>query len=280
MSWNGLKKAINRAGTQVKVRTGQIDQTVDRQFDFEEKRFKTMETNSLKLQKELKHYLDSLRILTSAQMNVAEVLKSFYGEDDIVTARDKIEKGVNPDNFSEEYYNVTKDLNDNVLASLEGPYNQTILNSVARFNSYFIEINDAIKKRANKKLDYDAMKKKLQTMVENPKSNEINTNEYEAKLSEIKSELEDKRAMYENLNDKLKQELPQLINLRVPFLNPSFESFIKLQLRFFNEGYSSLNNLQLRLDANLRQDYINGNLESRLDDVLMKMRELNITGSR
>lgn len=263
MSWTGLKKAINRAGTQVMMKTGQIDETIDQQYDFEEKRFKTMESNSHKLHKELKVYLDLLRILTNAQVNVSEVLQSFYGDSE-------------SNNFSSEYCKVMKQLNDESLKDLEGPYNQIVLNLVARFNSYFTDINEAIKKRNNKKLDYDAMKKKLQKMIETPVFN----GEYELKLYDTRNELISTKELYDDINDKLKRELPQLVNLRIPFLNPSFESFVKLQTRFFSDNHEKLNGLQSSLDANLRQDYINGKLESRLDNVLSRMRELNITNSK
>lgn len=280
MSWTGFKKAINRAGTQVMMKTGQIDETIDKQFEFEEKRFKLMESNSNKLHKELRNYLDSLRVLTSAQTNVAEVLNAFYGEDDVVIAREKESNGVSPNNFSQEYYKVLKDSSELTLSNLEQPYNQVILNPIARFNSYFSEINEAIKKRSNKKLDYDSMKAKLQKLIEKPKSNDINHDDYEQKLSDQRKQTVEAKELYDSLNDNLKDEIPKLINLRIPFLNPSFESFIKLQLRFFNENYNNLNKLQEKLDGSLRQDYINGNLESRLDQTLAKMRELNITGSK
>lgn len=277
MSWNGIKKAINRAGTQVMMKAGHIDETVDQQYEFEEKRYKVMETNSTKLHKELKHYLESLRILTNAQVNVAEVLKSFYGQEDLVAARENDGKQAN--NFSAEYYKVIKQLNDDTLSRLEAPYNQVVLNPLGRFNSYFIEINEAIKKRHHKQLDYDALKSKLQKMIEKPNTNEIKHDEYEAKLESTRTDLIKSKQTFDSLNDELKAELPKLINLRIPYLNPSFESFIKLQLRYFNENYQGLNELQQKLDTGLRQDYVEGNLEARLDDTLAKMKELNITGA-
>lgn len=272
MSWTGIKKAINRAGTQVMMKTGHIDETVDKQFEFEEKRYKVMESNSVKLHKELKHYLESLRVLTNAQVNVADVLRTFYGEPDIIKQRES--EGAEANNFSQEYYKTLKEMNDTSLSNLEGPYNQLILNPIGRFNSYFIEVNEAIKKRHNKKLDYELMKNKVQKLIE-----KADKEDGETKLTNAKSDLIKSKEVYEGLNDSLKQELPKLVNLRIPFLNPSFESFIKLQLRFFNENFSTLNDLQMKLDSKAREDYINGKLETRLDDVLGKMQELNITGA-
>lgn len=124
------------------------------------------------------------------------------------------------------------------------------------------------------------MKNKLQKLIESPKIDNNNHDEYEEKLTDQRKQTVEAKELYDSLNDTLKDEIPKLINLRIPFLNPSFESFVKLQLRFFNENYNNLNNLQEKLDGNLRQDYINGNLQSRLDQNLVKMRELNITGSK
>lgn len=323
MSWIGIKKAINRAGTQVMLKTGHIEQTVDKEYDFQEKRYRTMEENSIKLQKNLRLYLDSLRLLTNSQINIAESLNSFYGTNNdrsnvsrtgSVSTRNKIpsiheeeekeeeeeeKEGDNNtittktitssyNNLIQEYYSTIKQLNDSCITNLENPYNQTVLNPIARFNSYYIEINEIIKKRHNKLLDYDAMKNKLRKLIDNPTTNispsmktnvvESNHNQYEEKLKSYNQELTEVESKYVEINNQLLTELPKLINHRISYFDPSFESFVKIQLRFFNENYHVLNQLQLKLDARTRQDYIEGKLEDRIDDVLRKMKNLDITG--
>ncbi|KAK6197333.1 uncharacterized protein RJT21DRAFT_123126 [Scheffersomyces amazonensis] len=290
MSWTGLKKAINRAGTQVLVKTGQMDQTVDKEFEFEEKRYRTMEISSNKLQKELRHYLESLRMLTNSQVNIGESLSTYYGalpssltpslsnnhnntQDPESAANAAPKEKFN--SLSQEYYATMKTLGEQSLAELEHPYNQTVLNPIARFNSYYIEINEAIKKRANKQLDYDAMKSKVKKLIEKPPAN----GDYETKLANYQTELTELENVYQQINSQLKSEIPKLINLRIPFLDPSFEAFVKIQLRFFNENYSQLDTLQKKLDSRTREAATNGNLDKRLDDILGKMRELNITGA-
>ncbi|KAK4183684.1 BAR domain-containing protein, partial [Podospora australis] len=57
----GFKKNVNRATTQVMMKTGHVEKTNDRDYEVEERRFRTMEAASLRLQKEAKGYLDSLR---------------------------------------------------------------------------------------------------------------------------------------------------------------------------------------------------------------------------
>lgn len=60
-SWKGLTKAVNRAGTGLMQRVGQVDRTVDSEFQAEEARYRTLEKSTLGLQKEAKNYLDSIR---------------------------------------------------------------------------------------------------------------------------------------------------------------------------------------------------------------------------
>jgi amphiphysin len=63
------------------------------------------------------------------------------------------------------------------------------------------------------------------------------------------------REIYEDLNEQLTAELPQLIDLRVPYLDPSFEALVKIQLRFCKEGYERMAQVQQYLEPQVREDY-------------------------
>merc|ERR1712225_34316 len=80
MSWAGFKKNVNRATTQVMMKTGHVEKTNDRDYEVEERRYRTMEAASMRLQKEAKGYLDSLRAMTASQMRIAETIDAFYGD--------------------------------------------------------------------------------------------------------------------------------------------------------------------------------------------------------
>jgi amphiphysin len=43
------------------MKTGHVEKTIDRDYEIEERRFRTMESAANRLQKEAKGYLDSLR---------------------------------------------------------------------------------------------------------------------------------------------------------------------------------------------------------------------------
>jgi amphiphysin len=85
------------------------------------------------------------------------------------------------------------------------------------------------------------------------------------------------REVYDQLNQQLTAELPQLIDLRVPYLDPSFEALVKIQLRFCTESYTRLAQVQQYLDASTREEYASGQLDSRVEQVLLQMRDLSIT---
>ncbi|KAK9447697.1 uncharacterized protein V1518DRAFT_376023 [Limtongia smithiae] len=259
MSWSGFKKAVNRAGTTVMMKTGQIEQTIDRDFELEERRFRTLESAASKLQKEAKGYLDSLRAMTASQTRIAETIDAFYGE-----------AGTN-DGVSKFYRSAVEDLDADTVKALDGPYRATVLEPISRFCSYFPDINDAIKKRNHKLLDYDAMRAKERKLIDKPA-------EDTQKLPKAQQDLKMAKDIYEEINSQIIKELPQLIDLRVPYLDPSFEALVKIQLRFCSEAYTRMAQVQQYLDPSTREEYAGGYLDTRVEQVLQGMRDLSITG--
>lgn len=79
--------------------------------------------------------------------------------------------------------------------------------------------------------------------------------------------------MYESLNNQLCTELPKLIDLRVPYIDPTFEALVKIQLKFSQESYDSLNSLKNHFPPNSE-----GPVDNNVDAVLQQMRDLAICG--
>ncbi|KAK5107265.1 hypothetical protein LTR62_001581 [Meristemomyces frigidus] len=466
MSWSGFKKAASRAGTQVMMKTGHVEKTTNREYEVEERRYRTLESASLRLQKEAKGYLDSLRAMTASQMRIAETIDAFYGE---AGAKDGV---------SRSYKQAVEDLDAETVKALDGPYRTTVLEPIGRFCAYFPDINECIKKRNHKLLDYDSVRARVKKLTEKPDkdpgklprtekeaemvstthdflhesrgasasvghiprsiitplrsfqhkaasgdeldvdftmpsplnnssigkaerarllqiedeefvrlhsglvsrltTNVLDSRSQQASLSALTSgdlpsavetghvhlrksstdprniadsytssrlpsraasplgfekmhnkkshrmtnsvqsrvisskkairstrgpflqpsELEQimapvkrkylrdqadntkqAKVAYEQLNDQLTSELPQLIDLRVPYLDPSFEALVKIQLRFCAEAYSRMAQVQQYLDASTREQYASGDLDARVEDVLGQIRELSIAGT-
>lgn len=260
MSWTGFKKGVNRATTQVLMKTGQVERTNDRDFETEQRRYRTMETAANKLQKEAKGYLDSLRAMTASQMRIAETIDAFYGDSGAT------------DGVSRSYKQAVEDLDAETVKALDGPYRTTVLEPINRFCAYFPDINECIKKRNHKMLDYDSMRSKVKRLTEKPDKDP-------AKLPRTEKEQEMAKVAYDQLNEQLMSELPQLIDLRVPYLDPTFEALVKIQLRFCAEAYSRMAQVQQYLDASTRDQYASGDLDARVEDVLGQIRELSIAGT-
>ncbi len=121
-------------------------------------------------------------------------------------------------------------------------------------------------------LDYDAVRAKVKKLVEKPDKDAT-------KLPRTEREAEAAKTAYEQLNDQLYSEIPQLIDLRVPYLDPSFEALVKIQLRFCAEAYSRMAQVQQYLDADTREQYAQGQLDARVEQVLQEIRDLSIAGT-
>jgi len=129
-----------------------------------------------------------------------------------------------------------------------------------------------IKKRNHKLLDYDSMRAKVKRLVEKPDKDA-------SKLPTAEKEMEMAKAQYEQINQQLFNEIPQLIELRVPYLDPTFEALVKIQLRFCAEAYSRMAQVQQYLDADTREQYAQGQLDNRVEQVLQEIRDLSIAGT-
>lgn len=239
-----------------------VDKTIDKDFDVEERRYKTLKNAGQSLQKASKGYLDSLRAVTASQVTIAEIVLNLYEE-----ARQG--PGSLYSAIGTQYMYCVKELDEETVKQVDEPFRETILDPVTKFASYFNEIDEAVKKRAHKKTDYDQCKAKVRRLIDKPAKDA-------AKLPRAEKELSMAKEIFEDLNTQLKEELPQLIALRVPFYDPSFEALVKIQLKFCTEGYSRLAQLQQHLDQASRDDYANGVLDGQIDNMISQMNLLEI----
>ncbi|KAI0696746.1 hypothetical protein BC835DRAFT_1414135 [Cytidiella melzeri] len=263
MSWAGFKKTINRANTTLLQKTGQIERTIDREFADEEVKYKNFEKECQALQKDSKGYLDAMRAMTAAQARLAETIDIFYG------AADKSSESAIT---AHAYKRAVEDLDTGVSREMEAPYRTTIMEPLGKMNAYFPIINEHISKRNKKLLDYDAARSKLNKLIVKP-------SEDPTKLPKAQQEHDDAKEVFDYLNDQLISELPHLLDLRVPFFDPSFEAMIRMQCKFAEEGYDKLSGVQRYFADNVRDDYAAGQLDAQVEGVLQEMRELSICGA-
>ncbi|KAH9949585.1 BAR-domain-containing protein [Amylocystis lapponica] len=228
---------MNRAGTTLLQKTGQIERTVDRDFADEETKYKTFEKECQALQKDSK-------AMTSAQGRLADTIDIFYG------AADKASEGAMA---AHAYKRAVDDLDTGVGREMH-------------------LVNEHINKRNKKLLDYDSARSKMNKLIAKP-------SEDPTKLPRAQQEHDDAKEVFDMLNDQLISELPQLLDLRVPFFDPSFEAMIRMQCKFAEEGYEKLSGVQRYFADNVRDDYAAGQLDAQVEGVLQEMKELTICGA-
>ncbi|KAI8598050.1 hypothetical protein EDD21DRAFT_326198 [Dissophora ornata] len=255
MSWSGFKKNLNRATTSVLSKTGSIERTTDREFEEEEKRFKNLEQKMEKLHKEASGYAQAVRNMTGSQLKIASTIDQFYDE------------GAPMGIYGIKYKEAVSKLEQQAQDEVDAAYRTTVLEPVGRYSAYFSEINEAIKRRNKKMIDYDAARTKVRKLVEKP--SEDNT-----KLPRAEHEANGLRESYETMNAQLTSELPKIIDSRVAYLDPSFEAVVKSQLSFSQDAHNTLEGLRQFFPPET-EGY---ELDEAAEGILAQMRELSICG--
>lgn len=169
------------------------------------------------------------------------------------------------------YRRAVDELDSKTARELDAPYRATVLEPIGKLCSYFPEINKNIEKRNKKLLDYDAARSRHRKLIDKP-------SEDPTKLPKAEKEMEDARILFENLNQQLLDELPQLLDLRIPYLDPSFEAMIRMQGKFAEEGYERMGGVQRFFAEGVRESYADGELDAQVESVLGEMKEMSICG--
>ncbi|KAI8971965.1 hypothetical protein BDF20DRAFT_825615, partial [Mycotypha africana] len=188
--------------------------------------------------------------IISSQARLVQTFEKLYG-DDALTNSAFIE-------YKKALEAIDREAKDN----LDPAYQKAVLEPLARFASYFPEINEAVKRRNKKLLDYDAQRSKVRKLIDKPSDDP-------QKLPRAEQEANLAREMYESINTILIQDLPKVVDLRVPYLDPIFEALVKSELVFSQTGYEKIEGMRNFMPSNYEND-------SRVDDVLQQMRGLTI----
>jgi len=238
-------------------KTGQIERTEDRDFAEETAKFKAYEKETLALQKDSKTFIDGMRAIASNQVKIAERIDVFYG------TADRMADGAMA---AAAYKRSTEELDAN---DMEQAFRTTVLEPTGRMVSYFPAINALIDKRNKKLLDYDAARSKLRKLEGKPDNDPT-------RLPRAEKDHEDAKEVFEIINEQLIAELPQFIDLRVPYFDPSFEAMVRLQCKFAESGYETLGGVQRYFPDNVRDDYAAGQLDAQVEQALQEMKDLAI----
>ncbi|KAJ3383570.1 hypothetical protein HDU84_003547 [Entophlyctis sp. JEL0112] len=275
-----------------------------KEFDEEEKRFKTcvpcpylmvtptddenqtlsfvsrFEAKVEKLHREAKGYLDAVRAMTVAQQRMAETVDHFYDEGGALGYA-----GL-------QYKQAVEKLDEECRNELDSNCRITVLEPLGKLIQTFPDFNEAIKKRQKKLLDYDQLLSKSRKLAEKPSNDPqaypivcvisscANGADESKNVFQAQAATNQAKEIYDSINTQLVTEIPRLIDLRVPYLDPSFEALVKSQL-VFNEGaYHKLKEIERAFEKSGVGSGADGDMfEGKIEGVLQQMRELSICGS-
>lgn len=246
---------MNRAGTTLMQKAGQVEKTVDKQFEEEERRFRRFESNLEKLHTETRGYLDSIITLTSSQQRIAEVVEKILGDDGSVK---------NP--AVERYRQIAEELDTQVRTELDHNMRATVLDPIGRVIAHFPLINETIKRRNNKLLDHDSARAKAHKLALKPPDDH-------QKLAKAEAAAQEAQEAYETINSQLITEMPRLVDSRLQLLDPSFEALVKSQLQFSARASESFSSMQPYFPSDAGEG-----LDLQVESVMHKMRDLTICG--
>ena len=95
--------------------------------------------------------------MSACQERIADHASIFYNASD--SANNK---------FGAKYKEVMDKLDEEARTHFDSTFRASVLDPILQYNGYFPQINEIIKKRGNKLLDYDAARSKVRKLVEKP----------------------------------------------------------------------------------------------------------------
>ncbi|ORX88519.1 BAR-domain-containing protein [Basidiobolus meristosporus CBS 931.73] len=251
MSWVGFKKAVDRAGTTIRQKTGSVEKTVDNKYNEEERRFRNLETKAEDLYRQARGYTEAIKVMTLAQIDIAKSISEFSDGTGELSGS------------ARRYLQAVEGLEADSKDKLGDDFEKAVLEPLGRYCSYFSEIDKSIKKRSRKLLDYDSQRAKVRKMVDKSADDRIVQTEGIANQA---------REIYEVINQQLLDIIPTLIDSRVDVIDPGFEAMIKAQYTFAKDAYGRLAAISQEFPPPQAQIHIDG----RIDEVLSQMRSLTI----
>ncbi|GMG52044.1 unnamed protein product [Ambrosiozyma monospora] len=207
-----------------------------------------------------------------------------------------------------EYLRQVHQIKSEIMPALQKPLDVTVMQPIKDLQSYNEEVAALIKKRGRKKVDYDLLKVRVDKMSKDYELLEFQAGQSKRggsglagagagsgslveekskelaksfdKLNKLKREFEEAESVYGDLNEKLKNEIKEYIGLRFSLIDPVFESFVKIQLKLYNDVFEKLDDgVGLSVDAQSLKDYQEDKLDDRLDEILGKMKNLDLVNA-
>ncbi|XP_033109491.1 myc box-dependent-interacting protein 1-like isoform X2 [Anneissia japonica] len=177
---------------------GKADETKDQMFEMYVQNFALQVSAANRLQKELKRYIECVKSMSTATRGLHEALESIYEQE------------------WDGYGNIssTRETSDLLWDDYQNRLVEQVFNPLLSYQSRFPEVKRRIEKRGRKLIDFDSARHALETS-KNKKD--------EAKAAKAQEHFDMAKTSYEDINNELLDELPNLYDSRIPFYASTFQ---------------------------------------------------------
>uniref|UniRef100_A0A7N6FEL3 Myc box-dependent-interacting protein 1 n=1 Tax=Anabas testudineus TaxID=64144 RepID=A0A7N6FEL3_ANATE len=207
-----VQKRLNRAQEKVLQKLGKADETRDEAFEEMVVNFNKQMAEGTKLQKDLKTYLEAVKMMHDASRRLQDCLADMY----------------EPDWFGKEELDAAAEDTDTLWLDFHQSITDKSMICMDSYLAQFPEIKARIAKRNRKMVDFDSARHHFASLQKGKKKDE-------AKIAKAEEDLGRAQKIFEELNVELQDELPVLWDSRVGVYVNTFQSLAGHQEKFHKE---------------------------------------------
>lgn len=165
-------------------------------------------------------------------------------------------------------------IDDTIRGNYEDLYKKYVLDQVKQYGVWCEQTDDLIVKRKHKQLDYDAIKGKMKN---NSLDAEVSSKDFKSPRIYLqdRAKFQEKKDIYETLNDILIEGIPALLGLHSIFFEAALEVFFEIQMRYYYQMALALDRIEKCLTKNL-VEYSKESADQTVSMSIMKIKSLSI----
>uniref|UniRef100_A0A3B4BH95 BAR domain-containing protein n=1 Tax=Periophthalmus magnuspinnatus TaxID=409849 RepID=A0A3B4BH95_9GOBI len=221
-----VQRQLSRGKEKVLQKLGKAVESKDDEFENYLAKFYDQQTDGNRIHKDLRAYLNAVRDMREASRRLSHSLFDVY----------------EPDWVGEEDLGAIVEGEDLLWNDFEVKLLDQAIRTMESYVSQFPDVREKIAKRGRKLVDYDSARHHLEALQSAKKKDDV-------KISKAEEEMNVAKAVYEGINNELKEELPTLHDNRIGCYVAVFLAVSNLRDTFYKELNRDLHNVIGELQA-------------------------------
>ncbi|KAJ0023362.1 hypothetical protein NQD34_003261 [Periophthalmus magnuspinnatus] len=207
-----VQKSLNRAQEKVLQKLGKTMETKDEHFELCSQNLNKQQTDGVRLFKDVKAYYAAVKAVHETSKKLSQTLRDVYESD-----WDGLEDLA-----------VITDSEDLLWNDFEEKINDQLVRTMENYTSQFPEVKERVAKRGRKLVDYDSARHHLEALQSAKKKDD-------AKITKAEEEFNKTQSVFEEINNELREELPELYQSRIGCYVTVFQNISNLRDVFYKE---------------------------------------------